>query len=156
MLAAIVDVIRLAIPELSTPEACYVSDYPQPPANVSGNLFCQVSATDGEFPEDLQAGAGENNLQEYAGVVVTVWSKIKLDRTGKTEALVLDPNRGMLAIKKKILTALKPQNLVDPDGYWLLTNFLMPRSCSAPRYDEKFDGGTMALHFSTDFAWSLE
>lgn len=154
VLEAVVTRLKANVTELNGDALCYVSDYPEPPENVQTELFAMVSPSDGQFDVDIQEGAGANDVREYAGVVVTVFSRVKLDRHGRTESLLVDSTRGMLPLKRKILRALAGQQL-SSGGNDLLVNHCFAQRASAPRYDPRINLGVMSLYFSTDFAWDL-
>lgn len=154
VLSAVVTRLHAQVSELGNESVCFVSDYPYPPPNVASDLFATVSPVDGQFDEDIQVGAGNNSLIEYAGIVVTVFSRMKLDRAGKTESLLQDADRGLLPIKRKILKALASHRLLSGSDE-LLTSYLHALKSSAPRYDPDLKMGVMSLFFKTDFEWDL-
>lgn len=154
VLEAVVARLKAEVSELNGESLCYVSDYIDPPENVQTDLFAQVSPSDGQFDVDIQEGAGENDVREYAGVIVTVFSRVKLDRNGKTESLLVDATRGMLPLKRKIIRALAGRQL-SSGGSDLLVNHVFAQRASAPRYDRDLRLGVMSIFFSTDFEWDL-
>lgn len=155
VLEAVVARLRDQVQELRNESVCYVSDFPQPPQNVQHNFYASISPTDGQFDEGEQIGAGSETLIEQTGVVVTCYSRMKLDRTGKATHLLFHEDRGLLAIKKEILAALASHRLLDSDGNELLVAYMHASQSSAPRYDPEAKMGVMALHFHTDFQWDL-
>ena len=155
VLAAVVTRLKAAVTELDGDSLCYVSDYPAPPENVQNDLFATVSPSDGTFDVDLQEGAAANDVREYAGILVTVFSKMKLDRHGRTDSLLSDSTRGLLPLKRKILKALAGHRLQDGSSNDLTTSYLYAQKASAPRWDADTKLGVMSLYFSTDFLWDL-
>lgn len=156
VLAAVVTRLKAAVSELDGDSLCYVSDYPAPPEQAINDLFATVSPSDGTFDVDLQEGAAANDVREYAGVLVTVFSKMKLDRHGRTDSLLSDATRGLLPLKRKILKALAGHRLQDGSGNDLTVNYLFAQKASAPRWDADAKLGVMSLYFSTDFLWDLQ
>lgn len=156
VLDAVVARIRSEIDELGNDSTCFVSDYPDPtPSGVVSNLFAIVSPTDGQFGEEEQVGAGAEQVIENTGVVVTVYSTMRLDRPGRIENLLKDDTRGMLPLKQKLLKALASHNLLDANGNTILVNYMHAGRSTAPRFDREKNMGVMSLHFHTDFEWDL-
>lgn len=156
VLSAVVTRLRAEVTELANESTCFVSDYPYPPPNVANDLFATVSPVDGRFDEAQQIGAGNESVIEETGIVVTVFSRVKLDRVGKTEFLLQDATRGLLPLKRKILKALASHRLVNDDDEELLVNYMHAMQGSAPRFDPDLKLGVMSLHFKTDFEWDLD
>ena len=158
VLQAVVDRLIGEIPEFSN-STCFLTTVPpdEPPANIRDNLFATVSPTNGRFREDVHEGAGIFGTFEEAGVMVTVFSSIRLDRIGHDSNLMMDTARGLFAIKHKIIKALSGHDLLDTAGNQILTNYMAPLTSDRPQSsrDAKTAAGDLSLVFSTDFEWDL-
>lgn len=132
---------------------CFISDSPEPPAASQNNLFVTVAPVGSRFDEEAQVGAGAAELIEYAGVSVTIWSDMKLDRNEQAKYLLTDASRGLLAVKKAILKALVGHNLQVSGGDGLVA-YMRAVNCSPPGYTQG-GLGRMTLMFSTEFLWDL-
>jgi len=153
ILDAVVKRIRSQIPEFSG-TSCIVSFKPEPAANVDKNLFCTVAPTDGQFELDNQIGGGAENLVEQAGVAVTMFSAMKLDRSDVHESVLMEKSRGLLVLKKKLLKALVGHDLQTPNGDYILASQMHALRASQPGEDGQ---GRVFLQvtFSTDFGWDI-
>ena len=159
VLEAVVTRLIDQISELTT-KTCFIATEPPDdiPPNVRDNLVCVVSPTDSRFDLGVHDGAGADGTFEYAGVMLTIFSSMKLDRVGHDESLLLDVKRGLYVVKKSILKALSGHNLLDANDNTLLVNWMAPLSCESPRAarDNKHGlTGSFAIVFSTDFDWDL-
>lgn len=121
-----------------------------------GDFFIAVSPADSTFPEDEQT---PGNITEDWGVAVTAYTRIKLDSTDRDEKMLRDANRGLLAVKKRILAALVGQDLKTERGDTFLRQMLYARSCSRPEPKELPKGdipiGIITLEFGVSFDWDL-
>jgi hypothetical protein len=136
---------------------CFLSLRPVPPVSpaAAGNEFVTICPMDSQFNEGVFEGAGEAALEENAGVIVTVFTRIRLDRNEHATQALTNATRGLLKKwKKDILEALAGHELLDADGESVLVNQLMPRSCQAPDTGEEGLIG-LSIYFDTDFDWSL-
>lgn len=140
-------------------ETCFLAWEPYPPEEMlpmlaAGDRFVTVAVSDSEFDEDINVGAGQYTATENTGVVVTIFGRYELDRTGKAVDALTNYTNGMLSMKKQILRALlaaDPQWNLQP----LLRNFIQPRHASAPAYLKDFKLGALSIFFSVDFDWDL-
>lgn len=159
ILQAYVDRLISQIEDYS-PSTCFVSDTPNPIVIPPADRFCVVSAGDGTFPEAMTASAGENQLTEEGTVDITPYQQYAIDETGRLQAAMLDPSRGMMVrSKKEILRALL-KDAWEPSfkGDMLCRDLPMIQRCSAPRLLES-EGGLKYLYFTatfqTVFDWDL-
>lgn len=154
VLQAVVDRIAATVDQFGTSN-CVIAEETEPIAEYEGNLLCCVSPMAGKFPEDWTIGGGAEQCHEETGVIISVWSRIQLDRKNRTKAALLKEHRGLLPIKKAVLKSLCGHDLADSDGNNLLTSLMAPLNSKHQRRtgDGKFIG--FALSFSTDFLWDL-
>lgn len=152
VLEAIVERLISQIEQLAD-NTCFLSLTPEPPVNVSQNLFVTVAPLAGTFGEGEFEGGGENVTFERAGVVVTIFSAIKLDRVAHAAEILLDKNRGLLEWKRKILRTLAGHDPTVEGGDETLTELVTPLDSSPITYDGKH--ARLMLTFSTDIDWDL-
>lgn len=136
-----------------TASTCFLSDAPEPAANVTGSTFLTVAPSGSRFDEEAQIGAGEQELIEYAGVSVTIFTKMQLDRVEHATSLLTEETRGLLAMKKSVLKALVGHNLQVAAGDGLVA-YMRAVNASAPGYTQS-GLGRLSLMFSTEFLWDL-
>ena len=108
----------------------------------------------GQFDSEMFAGAGAAGTAEKSGVIVTVFSQMKLDRSDSDESMLLHESRGLLGLKKVILKALSAHSLVDHSGHQILLNLMEPMNSGHPR-DDGDAVGEFSVVFATDFVWDL-
>ena len=140
-------------------KTCVVTAQPpdEPPAQLRENLFCSVSPADGRFDQELLEGGGQNTLVEHSGVVVVLWSAMKLDRTGVNISLLTDAARGLFDLKRRVLKALTNHDLANGNGDQILQEPMRPILSEAPRATEQHQSGVgdLAITFLVDFEWDL-
>lgn len=161
VLEAVIARLIAAVDGFSARNCILTAQPPQePPENIHGDYFATVSPTNGRFDEGVHEGAGIEGTLEYAGVVIVIFSRIKLDRVGHDTALLTDASRGLLELKRLILRALSGHDLMDESGDSLLANFMAPLRSDSPNSTWEKGGrgpalGDLALTFSTDLLWDL-
>lgn len=130
-------------------------DDDEPELPRQSNVIVHVSPMGGTFDDEWFVGGAEHQCHEHTGVVVTVWSQIKLDASQRKTHALLEANRGLMPWKLRILKALTGHRLLDSDGNELLTELLAPRNSQFPRrtHDGKCVG--VSISFSIDFLWDL-
>ena len=135
---------------------CYLSLEPYPDERITHPLCCIVSPMGGVYDATVFEGAGSNSLIENSGVIVSVWSNLKLDQSGHAERVLNDAARGLIVLKRKILMALTGHDLLDSDGNQILVALMAPRQAEHPQKGVMKDNLTgFSLMFSTDFEWDL-
>lgn len=140
---------------LLTPSTCFVSIDPEPAVAVSAEVFLTVSPEEGTFDPSFEGG-GDNIVLEQAFAVVTIFSRIAMDRTDHAKQFLGDAKRGVFTLKRKVLKALlgNHHQLVDPSGDRLLCNQMQPVSSPRPLSDRR-KVGDVQIVFTTDFLWNL-
>lgn len=126
---------------------------PQFPAG--GDFSVSVAIGDGSFDLDLWEGGGRHQTCEQATVIVTGYSRVKLDRPDHWQKILRDESRGLLVVKKKILDVCCGYDLLDSSGNSLLRNPLYPLHAYRPTYDKQASIGRVSIEFATDFDWEL-
>lgn len=155
VLTAIQARLKDQIPTLND-STCFLTLRPVPPSiGSAGNEFVTICPMDSQFNEPVFDGAGEEALEENGGVIVTIFSRIRLDRNDRATQVLTNTTRGILKVlKKQVLAALTNHDLLDTDGDSILDNPLMPRSCQAPDTGEE-DLIGLSIYFDTDFDWDI-
>lgn len=142
-----------------TPSTCFLTLEPEPSMEIKSNVFMTICPMGGQFEDGFMEGAGQHGALERTGVIVTIWSNIKLDKAGEAGAALTDATRGVLSFKRDVLLALASHDLLDSSGRALLAEYMMPVSCEMPRasvYDDSKGGKVgIPLAFSTAFLWDL-
>ena len=149
------------------PGLVMICDEPIPPdAYFPRGEFCAtVALTDGTFEKGMYDSAGPNQLCERKQLVVTIFSRVKIDQPPRLENALLDENRGSLtAYKRQVLQAMlvddPDANLLEPwqplkDGQQFLRNGLVPDRCQGPRTLTGGDWLGLSIFFDVDFDWDL-
>lgn len=134
---------------------CYETLEPEAPAiqPVGGGHFVTVAPGDGQFVEGEQAPP---NVTEEWSVLVTVYTRIKLDRLNSDQELLRDASRGLLVLKRKILKALVGHDLTTRAGDTFLRQLLFARHCNRPQHDSERHIGWITIEFGVPFDWELQ
>lgn len=136
------------------PRRCYLTVEPlMPPKMPPADWWVSVSPAESNFPEDMQLGGGYEQLTEYLGVAVTAYSRIRTDSTDHDEYLLVDSERGLLALKARILKSLAQRDLVDKTGEPFLRQLVLVTSSSRPYFDGQNGVGWITLNFSVPYDW---
>lgn len=160
VLQAVAD--RLIASVATTPalndSTCFLSLQPLPPVMLPSNLFLTVAPIEGRFDSGLHDGGGIYQTMEEAGVVVTVFSRVHLDRGGRDGKQLSESARGLLTIKRLILKSLSGHDLLTSGGSTFLRNLMAPMRCDAPGKIQEEGNliGYLPIYFSTDFDWDLQ
>lgn len=155
VLQAVVDRIRDQVPRLGAANTCFISMKPEPRTDVRQSIYCTVCPMSGDYDQEMFAGSGAQGVIEHSGVIVTVFSQMKLDRADADEQMLLHLDRGLLRLKGQILKALAGHSLVNGLNQQLLLQPMAPLNSGYPR-DAGDSAGEFSLSFSTDFRWDLE
>lgn len=137
---------------------CYLSTTPDAPVIPrGGDYFCVVSAGGGRFFEDEQAAG---NCTEASLFVVTIYSRVALDRTDEDEEMLLEASRGVFAVKRLVLKALVGHDLADGEDDTLLRHWVFARTATAPELLQQAKSpkallGTCQIEFGAMFDWDL-
>ena len=144
--------------ELNLPESQVIETVePLSPPKLppGGDYYLTVSPGDGVFPEDLQDGGGDSQLNEEAEIIVTGLSRVKLDQTNSDKAVIHNAEQGLLPIKQLILKTLAGQDPALPSGDKFLRQFLLARRSTQPTYDEDAGVSFISVTFMASFDWDL-
>lgn len=155
-----------SVPKLA-PGICMICDEPVPPGTYfpRGDLACTIALSDGTFDTEKYDGAGANQLCERKSLIVTVFTRSKLDQPPRAEFALLDEQRGILTCyKPAILRALL---IHDPTAETLepwqplrgehpiLRGALVPTRSQGPRQLLDDDWLGLSLFFDVEFDWEL-
>ncbi len=136
---------------------CYETLDPLVAPNIppGGNYIVTVALGDGTFPREMQEGGGFYQVEEDSGVVVSAWTKPKLDRPDQARIALHEEARGLLVVKRKILEALTGQQLFDESGNPLLRNYIYAMHAYRPAQDPASKLYRISVEFGVDFDWDL-
>lgn len=91
---------------------CYETAEPvNPGIPPGGEYFVTVSPGESQFDGELFEGGGTLQLTQIASVVVTIFTRIKLDRANHDHELLHDAGRGLYPLTKKLLAAMAAADL---------------------------------------------
>ena len=139
---------------------CILSLDPHPPlTNVSHDVYATIAPEPGRYDAGAHEGGGENTTFEETGVVITIFSKVKLDRVGHADSMLTDHSRGIMRFKHDLLRAFSGHNLsrgvTSGENNYLLINLMAPLQSAVPSNGYEEDYGFISVAFSTDFEWDL-
>ncbi len=153
ILEAVVSRLQSEVPQLQGDNTCFMSMSVEPSSEQRQTLYATVSPMGGRYDDGIFVGSGDVN--ELTGVVITVWSAMKLDRPNGDKYMMTDATRGLLTLKQDILRAMiKKGPLMDSNGNIIISKPMQPINAGHPqRADDAL--GAFSLSFSTDFVWDL-
>jgi len=153
VLNAVVSRLLESIEELTT-AMCMVTFDPEPPPGISKGVFLLISPMEGTFDSEVFTGSAQHVVIEQTGIVVTTYLTYK-GRAGVHDGDLLDPRRGLLEWKRRILRALAGHDLGagrdEP-----LTTLLEPLQSGRPELSADGRHVSLMITFSTDIHWELE
>jgi len=168
LLLRVKDRLREKITKLEPDGLVMICDEPIPPDSYfpRGELCASLAVSDGTFDKANYAGGGANVLTEKKQLIVTVFSRVKIDQPPRAENALLDTQRGMLAAyKPQVLSAMLVDDpaaeIVEPweplkDGKSILRQSLCPDRCRGPiQVAGNPDWLGMSLYFDVEFDWNL-
>lgn len=131
-----------------------------------GDFWLTVSAGDGQFDQEMMDGSVADQCLEYGEVIVSAYSRIRLDRVGRDTSLMDDDARGLLSLKHQILKSLSGSDLLVPEEEptdTFLRELLRPIRTTAPDVFEvannpgraRMEIGIVSIVFSLHFDWDL-
>jgi len=145
----------------------FITDEPIPPNAYfpRGEICATLAITDGMFDKGMYDSGGPNQCCEKKQLVVTIFSRVKIDQPPRLEYAMLDESRGSLtSYKRQVLRALlvdDPDAIVlqpwQPlkDGQQFLRNGLVPDRCQGPRTLTGGDWLGLSIFFDVEFDWDL-
>lgn len=146
---------------------CFITDNPIPPDGYfpQGALACTICLLDGVFDDRLYDGGASNQLVETSDLVVTVFTRSKIDQPPRAKVAMLHEDRGILTKHKPlVLRALLVDDptaaILSPwhplrDGQPFLRGSILPRRSQGPREIEGLDWLGLSLWFTVEFDWEL-
>ena len=142
-----------------TTKTCFITAKPldDPSAAVRSDIFATVSPTDGSFGPEFEGG-GDSQVVERAGVIVVVYSAVRLDPTQRDTAVLTHDTLGLLEYKRLVLKALAGWIPLDGSSNPLLIGEMEPLSSGAPAsgWTQKNRAwADVSITFGTDFDWDV-
>lgn len=154
VLQAVVSLLQANIPLLSENNTCFLSLDDMTDASERQAIYGTVApVASSSFDESIFVGSAA--VLEHSGVVVTVFSQLQLDRPDAAAETYADPSRGLLLLKKQILTVLAGAVLLDGAGNEILVSPMRPIGGSHPPRNSN-QAARFSLTFTTDFVWNLD
>ncbi len=119
-----------------------------------GDYFVSVAPGEGVFVDGEQAAG---NCTEEWSIIVTAYTRIRLDSTDHEQLLLQDTSRGLLILKAKILAALVGG---DPTsgGNPFMRDLIFAQQAERPRHGDMGkaqDIGSISIYFGVHFDWDL-
>lgn len=119
-----------------------------------GEFFVSVAPGEGVFVDGEQA---PGNCTEEWSIIVTAYTRIRLDSTDHEKSLLQDASRGLLILKAKILAALVGG---DPTsgGEPFMRDLIFAQQAERPRHGamgKSRDIGSISIYFGVNFDWDL-
>lgn len=165
VLTAVRDRLRLKVDGLSS-STCFICDTPVPDVLPPQVPICTICIGDAYYDEGTFMGAGPNALCEQSTIILTLLNRCVLDPPPKSEDALIHASRGLLSLKRAVLSAVllsdsqhcegrADQWVPDTEnGYFLVERGFIPRGWSAPRYADRgghqYLGTSLTLSFSFD------
>jgi len=152
VLNAVIALLQAGVPKLAGPNTCFLSMDTEPLGNQRQNIYGTVCPMGGSYDGELFDGGAE--AVEHSGVIVTVFSAMKLDRADADVAMLTDASRGLLGLKQQVLKSLVGKMLVDQSSNNILLRPMRPLQADHPnRHNDT--KGKFSLMFETIFQWNL-
>ena len=136
---------------------CFETDDPdavQTPR--SGDYWVTVYIGPGQFDVPNQIGGGAEQLTETIPVIVTAYSRVRLDPVDEGEKTFHSATRGLYVLKAKLLKALVGHDLTDSDGNTFLRQLLYATRAAVPIVDKAEGRGKIAVEFGVEWDWDLD
>jgi hypothetical protein len=165
VLTAVRDRLRLKVDGLSS-STCFICDTPVPDVLPPQVPICTICLGDENYDEATFNGAGPNALCALSAIFVTLISRCTLDPPPKAEDALIHTARGLLPLKRAVLSAVLLSDSQHCEGYadqwvpsteggdFLVERGFIPRGWSAPRYVDRgghqYLGTSLTLSFSFD------
>jgi hypothetical protein len=155
VLGAFVSLILTALPQLNS-TTCFQTLLPQAaPIPPSGNYWITVSGSDSVFDEEMQDDGGDSQVMEDEEIIVTIFTRIRLDKVGYDASLLADATRGVKVIKKSILNALVNKDPTDGGGNTFLRDTIKVVRAGRPDHDANKGVAWMSITFRAKWDWNL-
>lgn len=131
---------------------CFIVLEPTTPPIIpmGGDLFVTVAPGEGVFVEGEQFAG---NATEEWTVIVTAYSRSRLDSTDRDTKVLQDQTRGMLVLKGRVLSSLVGADLLI-DGEPFLRTLLFAQQASRPGRDDENFISWVDIVFGVHFDWS--
>jgi hypothetical protein len=145
--------------DIFTEKNLAISDEEEPPSGLKAYYYGQIWVLGGEFEDGVYVGAGKQGVLERGGISITVWRKHEKDQAGRADSLMLQPDTGLLELKRRILKAMVTNARLQWQQTFILVDEMRPTRSDHPRVAAYGNGNPVAgdifLEFSTPFIWDL-
>lgn len=153
VLTAVVARLRTAL-SLNERQCFEVLNPIDPPSKLppSGDYFLSVAPGAGEFETGEQIAG---NCTELWEIIVTGYTRMKLDDANRDTHVLHDADRGLFRIKRDILKALVGQDLQDAEGETFLRQWTYVRSAAVPQVSRESSIAWWSIRFGISWDWDL-
>ena len=123
-----------------------------------GDWFITVAEGGGMFPLEDQH---PQQCMESWSILVTVYTRVKLDRSGHDQQLMVDASRGLLRLKRQVLRAVVGEDLTtdeeSPDSARseFLRSHLHVNHAQRMEYDQAAGIGWLTIELGVEYDWDL-
>jgi len=144
-----------------TDKTCFITIYPELPTGAQDEVIVTVSPEGGTFPAGMIIGGGQKQCTEESGILVSMWSRFKVDRQFRDRESLCNETRGLLKLKKSLLKALCAVDLQAnyPPGTGgtnsFLRQYLIPTQAYAPDHPKEEPYAGLTIRFQADYDWDL-
>lgn len=168
LLTAVKARLREQITKLEPEGLVMLCDEPVPPDAYfpRGEVCATVALSDGQFDKGKYDCGGANQLTEKKSLIVTVFTRVKVDQPPRSEYAMLDTERGLLArYKPQVLSAIlvddPTADILQPwqplkNGQPFLRGSIVPDRANGPR--QLIAGNDwlgLSIYFDVEFDWDL-
>ena len=137
-----------------TEASCYLSLNPEAlPSPGPGDLLLVVAPLSGQFDEGAFEGGGNEMLTFLGGVVVRIYSPLKVDLPGHDSKFLSDQTKGVLEMGRQVMAALSNWS-PELDDNEQTRDPLIPHGVSYGRVKQSL--GWMEIAFKVNFDWNLD
>lgn len=155
------------VPDLSAAN-CFICDVEIPPVLPPQVPIVTICLGPSRYDEATYMGAGPNALCEESSVVITVINRLVFDPPPKARESMMHAARGLLALKRPILSALLLSDTQSCEGYadqfvpdgtaghFLVERGFIPRGWSAPAALKQGDHQYLAMSLRLSFSFDQE
>lgn len=129
----------------------------EPPDGTKKDTLMIISPGGGYFDEGAFAGGGGNTLFYHGSAIVTLFNRVKLDRSGHDLQALTEDTRGLFVLEKNVIKSIVNGNPLKNDSdEEILIDYMQPLSDHDPRKSHANPPeNALQLQFNLDFMWDL-
>jgi len=136
---------------------CYQTWEPEVPPKIQrgGDYAVSVAFGEGSFDQSLFDGGGRGQLTEDMAILVTAYSRVRLDSTDVAEQAFHETERGLFILARKIVKVFAAYDPEPAAGRTCLRELLRPVRIGRPIVDKESSLGSISLQFIASWDWDL-